>query len=400
MKKLFAALIVIGVLTVSELLAGPPAIPPYKPATQAEMEAGTETALRSISPANVKQAIDALGAAGGDITGVLGDATGAVPFLYQTWTAFSAADATPNVSAAQHFKTADTTTYTDFDDGGDSSTLLDGQWLHVLCLHAASFDFTSSGLHSMYGVDYTATVGQIMAFQYDSGNTLWRWMNPQSIVESIADPDADRIYFWDDSESAPALLAPDDSTIEISTTTLQVKDGGITSAKIATIVDSIFWDSGGMVADGTQCADPAKVTINSGPAQYTIICADNDASTMYGHIVMPDSWDGGTVTLELEYLQTAADTNVLNADVCMQCRGAGETVNSTWGTEVAIDDAAVSGSNIVDHTTSGAVTPNGTCAAGDTLYWRVQLDATGTTTAVATLHFLGAKVEYTSNVGD
>lgn len=172
------------------------------------------------------------------------------------------------------------------------------------------------------------------------------------------------------------------------------------SASINTIVDSAFWDSGGMTPDGTQCADAAKVTINSGPMQYTIICADNDASTLYGHIIMPDSWDGGTVTFEHEYLQTAIDTGALNGDICCQCRGAAETPSSTWGTEVAIDDAAVTGSNAVDHTTSGAVTCAGTCAGGDSLWWRYQVDATGTTTAVATLHNLGMKMEYTSNVGD
>lgn len=172
------------------------------------------------------------------------------------------------------------------------------------------------------------------------------------------------------------------------------------SPPLSKIVDSIFWDAGGMTPDGTQCADATRQTINSGPTQYTVICADNDASSLYGHAIMPDSWDGGTVTLELEYVQTAADTSALNADVAMMCRGATETINSTWGSEVAIDDAAVTGSNGVDHTTSAAVTPNGTCAGGDTLYWRIQLDATGTTTAVATLHFLGAKVEYTSNIGD
>ena len=105
-------------------------------------------------------------------------------------------------------------------------------------------------------------------------------------------------------------------------------------------------------------------------------------------------------TFELEYLQTAADTNALNSDVTAMCRGATETVNNTWGTEQAIDDAGVTGSNAVDHTTSAAVTPNGTCAGGDTLFWRWQLDATGTTTAVATLHMMGMKMEYTSNVGD
>lgn len=174
----------------------------------------------------------------------------------------------------------------------------------------------------------------------------------------------------------------------------------VASGDIATIVQSMFWGAGAMSTDGTQCATPAEVTINSGPKLYSVICADNDASTMWGSTVMPDGWDGGTVTFELAYVQTAADTSAMNADVAAACRGSGETINSTLGTEQALDDAAVSGSNIVDHVTSAAVTADGTCAAGDTLYWRVQLDATGTTTAVATLNFLGVKMEYTSNVGD
>ena len=100
------------------------------------------------------------------------------------------------------------------------------------------------------------------------------------------------------------------------------------------------------------------------------------------------------------YIQTAADTGVLNGDISCMCRGAGETVNSTWGTEVAIDDAAVTGSNANDITVSAAMTCNGTCAGDDILYWRYQMDATGTTTAVATLHFIDWKMEYTSTVGD
>lgn len=159
-------------------------------------------------------------------------------------------------------------------------------------------------------------------------------------------------------------------------------------------VKSIYFPAGALSTDGTQCAAPAEVTINSGPKTWTIICTDNDGSTIYGHVVMPDSWNAGTVTFELEYLQTAADTAVMNSDIAAMCRGAGETINNTWGSEIAIDDAAVSGSNIVDHTTSAAVTADGTCAAGDTLFFRWQLDATGTTTAVATLHILGVKMEY------
>ena len=84
-----------------------------------------------------------------------------------------------------------------------------------------------------------------------------------------------------------------------------------------------------MSADGAKGAEPSEVTINSGPKQFAVICTDNDAATLYGHTTMPDGWDGGTLTFELVYLQTAADTSALNSDISAQCHGAGETVNST-----------------------------------------------------------------------
>jgi hypothetical protein len=156
-----------------------------------------------------------------------------------------------------------------------------------------------------------------------------------------------------------------------------------------------YWFSAStLTADGTQCANPARATLNSGPAIHTIICTDNDASSIYGMRRMPDNWDGGPVMFTAAYVQTAADTAAMHSDITAQCRGVGEVVSSTWGTEVAIDDANVTGSSGVDQTTSAAVTPAGTCAAGDMLWFRWQLDAAGTTTAVATLHFLGFDLTY------
>ncbi len=163
----------------------------------------------------------------------------------------------------------------------------------------------------------------------------------------------------------------------------------------ATRVTSMYWGASGMSSDATQCADPLEATINSGPKLYTIICTDNDASLFGGSTVMPDGWNAGTVTFELSYIQTAANTSALNVDVSAQCHAPGETIDGTFGTEVAIDDAAVSGSNKLDSTTSAAVTAAGTCAAGDILFWEMEVDATGTTTAMATLHFVGVKLEYT-----
>jgi hypothetical protein len=166
-----------------------------------------------------------------------------------------------------------------------------------------------------------------------------------------------------------------------------------------TEVRSISWNAGALNSDGTQCADPAEVTINSGPILYSIICTDNDASVIHGKTTMPDSWDAGNLTFELEYIQTAANTAALEWDIYVQCRGAGETVNNTWESPVNVIDAVTTGSNAVDQTTSGNVT----CASdagGDTLYWKVEIDAAGTLAAMATMHFTNMKMEYTSTIGD
>lgn len=159
----------------------------------------------------------------------------------------------------------------------------------------------------------------------------------------------------------------------------------------------IWIPAGALSTDGTQCAAPAEVTINSGAKRYTVICTDNDASTAYADVMMPNSWNGGTITVTGVFVQTAADTSNMNADVAAACRVDGDTINNTWGTEVAMD-TAMGGSSKLDTVTTAAITPNGTCTGDNTLLQlRWQLDATGTTTAVATLHLLGFKVTYSED---
>lgn len=159
----------------------------------------------------------------------------------------------------------------------------------------------------------------------------------------------------------------------------------------------IWIPAGALSTDGTQCAAPAEVTINSGAKRYTILCADNDGSTAYADVMMPNAWNGSTVTLTGVFVQTAADTSNVNADVAMACRADGGTINNTWGTEVAMD-TAMTGSNALDTVTTAAITPNGTCTGDNTmLQIRWQLDAGGTTTAVATMHLLGFKLTYSED---
>lgn len=208
------------------------------------------------------------------------------------------------------------------------------------------------------------------------GDSVWRcWTNFNCVIR---DMEGAATMFTIDPDAASPLLM-----YQFSSGYRPLKSGWIGAAMLD--------------GDGTNCpARPTAVTINSGPKLPTFICADSSSSILYGAVRMPDDWDGGTITFQHVYVQTAADTSALNGDVSAQCHGNGETVDSTWGTAQAIDDAAVTGSNKNDMTTSAAVTPAGTCAAGDMLYFRYVLDATGTTTATATLHHLGFYVKYTS----
>lgn len=117
-------------------------------------------------------------AGGGDITSVLDISSGDVTKLVQSWTAFTAADATPDVSTAMHWKTADTTTITDFD-----GTPTDGQQLIVYCGHAGTIDLTSSGIVAYNrSTDWTMTAGAIIYFIYQTDT--WYALNiPDAVVE-------------------------------------------------------------------------------------------------------------------------------------------------------------------------------------------------------------------------
>jgi hypothetical protein len=168
-------------------------------------------------------------------------------------------------------------------------------------------------------------------------------------------------------------------------------------------VKSMYWPAGSMSSDGTQCGDATEVTLNSGPRQWTITCADNDSGYFHGQVVMPDSWNASTVTFELMVHHATTETITFAGDFQSQCKAAGETVNNTdWPTEGAstVCDVSITTANDIEACTTAAQTPSGTCAAGDMLWWRYNIDATNFSTNAANTNVLGVKMEYTSNIGD
>jgi hypothetical protein len=219
--------------------------------------------------------------------------------------------------------------------------------------------------------------------------------------------DGDHFLIWDASEGSGdelanisyANLKTDMFASPTFTGTVTIPDNEVDSADINTIVDTIVWNAAGISSDGTNCADPVEVTLNSGPKQYTISCADNAASIIYGHVAMPDSYDGGTVVFKIIVFHGTTETITFAGDFSAQCRADAETVSSTWGTAQSAD-VAITTANLIEMQSTSAVQPANSCAAGDMMWWRWVMDAATSDANAANTDILGVTMEYTSNVGD
>jgi hypothetical protein len=149
-----------------------------------------------------------------------------------------------------------------------------------------------------------------------------------------------------------------------------------------------------MNTDGTNCVDPAMTElITSGPKEGAIICGDVANAEIDFSYGMPDNWDAGDVIIEVE-AHRATGSGTLEFDIVMQCRGDGEAL-AAWGTAGTSDDVTITWStaNAGEKAVSPAITPTGTCAAGDHLYVRLEVATTATT--VADANVLGARILFT-----
>ena len=191
--------------------------------------------------------------------------------------------------------------------------------------------------------------------------------------------------------------------------------GGVDSSAILTEVRSMYWGAGAISADGTNCADPAETTIAStGPKQYSINCPLTADGNLYGHTVLPDGFVGGASSdLVFELSAYIADdpgaTEDLYAVIYAQCAGSGDAASGSWTNHDDIDVQFVSADAqwAVRQDEAAAFDPDGTCAAGDVLYWRLRVcqAASGDCGSASTFdttntYIVGMKMEYTSNVGD
>jgi hypothetical protein len=188
-----------------------------------------------------------------------------------------------------------------------------------------------------------------------------------------------------------------------TTTTLTIPANLIATTALLTEKRSIYWQARDMISDGAECAAAgAAAMVASGYTPLAIACTDNDAAVISGDVVMPDSWDGGTVTFEVTVGQTGASTGAWEMDFEGQCIGSDEAFLAFAGTGEQPAAITLTADDDMLQATTAAVTLNGTtCAGGDILIWQGAIDATASAASIETLaEVVGVKMEYTSNIGD
>lgn len=132
---------------------------------------------------------------------------------------------------------------------------------------------------------------------------------------SLSDPNADRIFFWDDGAGSTAFLAPDGTSIEISGTTLQHVD---TSSQASvnnsgtTVIQDVTLDTYGHIT-GLASLDLSSSFDNYTSWTFAVDGVNQDAITS-GDVLDFVSGNGITVTRSLDdqLTFTAADISATN----------------------------------------------------------------------------------------
>jgi hypothetical protein len=169
---------------------------------------------------------------------------------------------------------------------------------------------------------------------------------------------------------------------------------------------SVFLAADSLYMQGcTQVTDTALVA--GGLVEPYLTCGDNNAHGFHRGLVMPDSWDAGSITVQLNVINVnASPANNYEIDFSAECDSNADTIAttiSTTGEQPALIDfdanqscgVSACAQNARVKVTTAAITPNGSCAKGDLLRIQGQVDATNTTTAqVADVKIYGLLIEY------
>jgi len=167
---------------------------------------------------------------------------------------------------------------------------------------------------------------------------------------------------------------------------------------------SIFVPAGALrPTTSNGCAALAAVETTAGRPDLIGLAFDgaSDEHAQF-QVVMPKSWNEGTITFRVHWWSTATDTDGVAWALQGVAVSDGDTADVAYGTAIVVTDAAQSTSEDIYVTdTSAAVTIAGTPAAGDIVFFRAfrdVSDAADTMSEDAIL--LGITILFTVNSAD
>lgn len=216
-------------------------------------------------------------------------------------------------------------------------------------------------------------------------------------IEALTDPGADRIMFWDDSAGVTTWLTPGATNLAITTTTLD-----LTSAATPYGTQAIWVPAVAMYATTTNGA--ATGTVETTTNGIMLKTWDFDATTqeiVQFAIRMPASWDEGTVTFAPTWKHASTTTNFgVVWDLAGVAFSNDDASDTAPGTVQTSTDTGGTTNDIYIGPTSSAITIAGTPAAEDYVVFRVRrVPANGSDTMAIDAGLLGVTLYITTNAG-
>lgn len=211
--------------------------------------------------------------------------------------------------------------YYDSSVGDKSIYFWDGsQWIDVggdIRSVTAGAGLTQTGTR-----DITINVGQGVGLQVNADDVQLKHLG----LEDLTDPNADRIFFWDDSAGTSAWLEPSSATgINISGTTLQL--ASIPNSSLAN--SSVTYTAGAGLTGGGTVALGASATLNIGAGTGITVNTDDvqlkNAGSLTNNTVL--KWDSSNGQLVNSLMTDDGSTMTIAGNLTVN--GTTTTINST-----------------------------------------------------------------------
>ena len=205
-------------------------------------------------------------------------------------------------------------------------------------------------------------------------------------IGALADPNADRILFWDDSAAAYTFLAPGTGFL-ITNTTLGVSG-----------VETIWVPANSMTPNTTSGCASATTETTTNDVMVPVCdfdAAADEAAQFTVH--MPKSWNEGTITAQFSWTAASGTGNVVWGLQCL-ARSDDDALDTAFGTAMTVTDGLTATGDLMISSATSAITIGGTPAENDVVWCRAYRDAdNGSDTFSADARLIGVKVLYTVN---